>query len=107
MLVFLIIVASLESHARAQGGRGLFGWLRMLPWGNPAMAAMGMAVVNLALGGALSFVLIQEKLAPLLSDTFFVPAYFHFLTLGTVTLTLIAVLLYVVPGLTGRPLWNP
>jgi len=107
VLVFLIIVASLEAHARAHGGRGLFGWVRMLPWRNPAMAAIGMAVVNLALGGAFSFVLIQEKLAPLLSDTFFVPGYFHFLTLGTVTLTFIAMLMYIIPGLTGRPLWNP
>lgn len=107
VLVFLIIVASLETHARARGARGLFGWVRTLPWRNPAMSAIGMAVVNLALGGALSFVLIQEKLAPLLSDTFFVPAYFHFLTLGTVTLTLIAALMYVIPGLTGHRLWNP
>ena len=107
VLVFLIIIASLEVHARAQGGRGLFGWVRMLPWRNPAMAAIGMAVVNTALGGAFSFVLIQEQLAPLLSDTFFVPGYFHFLTLGTVTLTFIAALMYVIPGLTGRQLWWP
>ncbi|MFQ5959174.1 MAG: cbb3-type cytochrome c oxidase subunit I [Alphaproteobacteria bacterium] len=107
VLVFLIVVASLETHARAHGARGLFGWMRMLPWRNPAMSAIGMAVVNTALGGALAFVLIQEKLAPLLSDTFFVPGYFHFLTLGTVTLTFIAALMYVIPGLTGRPLWNP
>ncbi|MFQ5764507.1 MAG: cbb3-type cytochrome c oxidase subunit I [Rhodospirillales bacterium] len=107
VLVFLIVIASLESHARAHGARGLFGWIRMLPWRNPAMAAIGMAVLNLALGGVFSFVLIQERLAPLLSDTFFVPAYFHFLTLGTVTLTFIAALMYVIPGLTGRQLWNP
>ncbi len=107
VLVFLIIVASLESHARAHGARGLFGWMRMLPWRNPAMIAIGMAVVNLALGGAFSFVLIQEKLAPLLSDTFFVPGYFHFLTLGTVTLTFIAALMYVIPGLTGHQLRWP
>jgi cytochrome c oxidase subunit 1 len=105
--VFLVIVASLEAHARAQGARGLFGWIRMLPWANPALSAIGFAVVNLALGGALSFVLIQEKLAPLLSDTFFVPGYFHFLTVGTVTLSFLAALIYVVPALTGRPLWRP
>jgi cytochrome c oxidase subunit 1 len=105
--VFLVIVASLEVHARAHGARGLFGWIRMLPWENPAMSAIGFAVVNLALGGALSFVLIQEKLAPLLSDTFFVPGYFHFLTVGTVTLTFLAALLYVLPALTGRALWRP
>jgi cytochrome c oxidase subunit 1 len=107
ILVFLIILASLEAHARAMGIRGLFGWLRMLPWKNPAMAAIGMAVINTALGGIFSFVLIQAQMAPLLSDTFFIPGYFHFLTLGTVTLTFLAALMYVIPGLTGRRLWNP
>lgn len=107
VLVFLVIVVSLEVHARANGGRGLFGWMRMLPWDNPAMAAIGMAVVNLALGGAFSYVLIQERVAPLLSDTFFVPGYFHFLTLGTVSLTFIAILTYVIPVLTGHALWRP
>ncbi|MBI2313917.1 MAG: cbb3-type cytochrome c oxidase subunit I [Betaproteobacteria bacterium] len=105
--VFLVIVASLEVHARTHGAKGLFGWIGMLPWRNPAMAAMGMAVVNLAIGGAFSFVLIQEKIAPLLSDTFFVPGYFHFLTVGTVTLTFLAALCYVLPGVTGHALWKP
>lgn len=105
--VFLVIVASLEVHARAHGARGLVGWIAALPWRNPAMSAIGFAVVNLALGGALSFVLIQEKLAPLLSDTFFVPGYFHFLTVGTVTLSFVAALIYVLPALTGRALWRP
>ena len=107
VMVFLMIVASLEVHARGAGARGLFGWIRMLPWANPAMSAIGFAVLNLALGGALSFVLIQEKLAPLLSDTFFVPGYFHFLTVGTVTLTFLAALVYALPPLTGRALWRP
>ncbi len=107
VLVFLVIVVSLEVAARAHGGRGLFGWLRLLPWRNPAMSAIGMAVVNLAIGGALAFVLIQEKFAAMISDTFFIPAYFHFLTVGTVTLTMVAALLYVIPGLTNRPVWRP
>lgn len=105
--VFLVIVSSLEAHARARGARGLFGWLRMLPWQEPAMAAIGMAIVNLALGGILAFVLIQERLAPLLSDTFFVPAYFHFLTIGTVTLTLLAAFVWSMPALFDRSLWAP
>jgi cytochrome c oxidase subunit I len=105
--MFLVIVASLEAHARAQGARGLFGWLRLLPWREPATAALAMAVASLALGGTLAFVLIQEQLAPLLSDTFFVPGYFHFLTVGTVTLTLLAALTRMIPGLTGRALRAP
>jgi cytochrome c oxidase subunit 1 len=107
ILVFVVIVASLEAHARAQGGRGLFGWIGLLPWANPAMAAIGLATVNLALGGVFSLVLIQEKLAVLLSDTFFVPGYFHFLTVGGVSLTFIAMLVYVIPALTGHNCWRP
>jgi cytochrome c oxidase subunit 1 len=105
--VFLVIVTSLEAHARARGARGLFGWLRALPWHNPAISAIGWAVVNLALGGIFAFVLIQERLAPLLSDTFFVPAYFHFLTIGTVTLTLLAAFAWAIPSVFGRKLLVP
>jgi cytochrome c oxidase subunit 1 len=105
--VFVIIIASLETHARAQGARGLFGWMKVLPWDNPAMAGVGMATVNLALGGVFSLVLIQEKLAVLLSDTFFVPGYFHFLTVGAVSLTFIAALIYVIPALTEHRCWRP
>jgi cytochrome c oxidase subunit 1 len=105
--VFLIIVASLETHARTLGGRGLFGWLRVLPWREPALAAIGLASVNLALGGTFAFVLIQEQLAPLLSDTMFVPGYFHFLTVGTVTLTLFAALAGIIPAITRGAIRAP
>ena len=101
LTAFLIIVASLEVHARSQGARGLFGWLGMLPWRHPAMAAAGLAVVNMGFGIAFAFVLIQERLAPLLSDTFFVPGYFHFFTVGTVSLTLLAALAVMMPALSG------
>lgn len=107
LTAFLIIVASLEVHARTQGGRGLFGWMRLLPWRHPAMASIGVAVLSMALGITFAFVLIQGELAPLLSDTFFVPGYFHFFTVGTVSLTLLAALAVVLPAIGGRALWRP
>lgn len=107
LTAFLIIVASLEVHARAQGGRGLFGWMRMLPWRHPATNAIGVAVLSMGLGIVFAFVLIQEQLAPLLSDTFFVPGYFHFFTVGTVSLTLLAALAVMLPAIGGRAMWQP
>jgi cytochrome c oxidase subunit I len=79
----------------------------MLPWREPAMAAAGFAVVNMAFGIVLAFVLIQAELAPLLSDTFFVPGYFHFFTVGTVSLSFLAALAVILPALTGRGLVLP
>lgn len=107
LTAFLIIVASLEVHARSHGGRGLFGWIRLLPWRNPAMSAIGAAVLSMAFGLVFAFVLIQGQLAPLLSDTFFVPGYFHFFTVGTVSMTLLAALSVVLPAIGGRALWKP
>jgi len=101
---FLVIVVSLEAQARARGARGPLGWLTRLDWSDPAMRAIGWSVINLAMGGTFAFVLIQEKLAGLLSDTFFVPGYFHFLTIGAVSLTLLAALMRLVPALCGRGL---
>lgn len=107
LTAFLIIVASLEVHARSHGGHGLFGWIRLLPWRNPAMSAIGVSVLSMVFGLVFAFVLIQGQLAPLLSDTFFVPGYFHFFTVGTVSMTLLAALSVVLPAIGGRPLWKP
>ncbi|GAA0577272.1 cbb3-type cytochrome c oxidase subunit I [Caenispirillum bisanense] len=105
---FAIIVSSLEASTRAQGGvGGLFGWMRRLPWQNPAMAAMGWAAVNMMLGLVFAFVLIQEKLAPMLSDTVFVPAYFHFFAVGVLTQTFLAAMMVMLPALGGGSLWRP
>ena len=104
---FCLIVSSLEAGARVRGATGFFGWMRGLPWAHPAMTALGWAAVNLMLGLTYALVLIQDKLAPLLSDTFFVPGYFHFFAVGVLTQSFLAALMVVLPALTGGSLWRP
>lgn len=107
LAAFAIIVSSLEASARARGATGFLGWLRGLPWANPAMANMGWAVVNMLAGLTFAFVLIQGDLAPMLSDTFFVPGYFHLFAVGVLTQTFLAALMAMVPAMNGRALWRP
>ncbi len=107
LAAFAIIVSSLEASARARGATGLFGWMRGLPWGNPAMANMGWSVVNMMIGITFAFVLIQGDLAPMLSDTFFVPGYFHFFAVGVLTQTFLAAMMVMLPALGGGTLWRP
>lgn len=107
LIAFLVIVASLEIFGRARGGSGLFGWLGRLPWNNPAMSNMGVAMLTMLIGLVFAFVLIQEKLAPMLSDTMFVPGYFHFFAVGTVTQTFLAAMMLAVPAMRGTSLWRP
>lgn len=108
LIAFLIIVSSLELSTRAKGAPAtLFGWIGRLPWSNPAFAAMGVAIVSTLIGLVFAFVLIQEKFAPLISDTVFVPGYFHFFAVGAVTETFLAGFLVLVPALTSRQVWRP
>lgn len=108
LIAFLVIVSSLELSTRAKGApKSLFGWIGRLPWGDPAFAAMGVAMVSTLIGLVFAFVLIQEKLAPLISDTVFVPGYFHFFAVGAVSQTFLAGFLVMIPALTGRAVWRP
>ena len=103
LAVALMIIASWELSLRAQGV-GPFGWLRRLPWGNPIFLSVAAAMVSALGGGVFANVVIQERIERLTGDTLTIPGYFHFLTLGTATLTFIAFLAYVMPALTGRGL---
>ncbi|TBW34852.1 hypothetical protein EYW49_17280 [Siculibacillus lacustris] len=108
LIAFLVIVSSLELSTRARGApAGLFGWIGRLPWRSPAFAGMGVAVVATLLGLVFAFVLIQEKFAPLISDTFFVPGYFHFFAVGAVSETFLAGFLVLIPALGGGRVWRP
>src|SRR5690606_1171941 len=45
------VLASLETGGRARGGKGLFGWIKRLPWGDPSVTSQLLAMVLFALGG--------------------------------------------------------
>ncbi|WP_089938765.1 cbb3-type cytochrome c oxidase subunit I, partial [Candidatus Entotheonella palauensis] len=51
LLTFFNVVASLETGARARGGKGLIVWFGKLPWGDPSVAAQVLAMLLFAFGG--------------------------------------------------------
>ncbi len=52
LLTVFTIVASVEIAGRLRGGKGLFGWVKALPWDNPMMLAVTFSFVMLGFGGA-------------------------------------------------------
>ena len=50
LLTVFTIVASVEIAGRLRGGKGAFGWVKALPWDNPAMLAVTFSFVMLGLG---------------------------------------------------------
>lgn len=106
MITAFTVLASLENGARARGGKGLLGWIRALPWGDPSFSTQALGMVLFALGGVSGLVNASYNLNLVVHNTLFVPGHFH-LTVGTaVALTFMAVAYWLVPHLTGKKLWG-
>jgi cytochrome c oxidase subunit 1 len=100
------VMASLEIGGRRAGGKGLLGWIRRLPWGDPSVTAQLMAMLVFILGGATGLVNASYTMNQVIHNTTWVPGHFH-MTVGTaVALTLMGVAYWLIPYLTGRALYS-
>jgi len=107
LLTAFTVVASVEYGARRRGGAGLFGWLRALPWRNPAFTGMMLAGLMFAAGGFSGMINAGLNINYMIHNTIWVPGHFH-LTVGTaVALTFMAGTYWLWPQLTNRPLYSP
>src|SRR6056297_2868425 len=105
-LTAFTVVASVEHGARQRGGTGLFGWLRALPWRDPAFTGMMLAGLMFAAGGFSGMINAGMNINYLIHNTLWVPGHFH-LTVGTaVALTMMAGSYWLVPQLTGKRLYS-
>jgi cytochrome c oxidase subunit 1 len=106
LLTAFTVVASIEHGARQRGGSGLFGWLRALPWRDPAFTGMALAGVMFAAGGFSGMINAGMNINYLIHNTLWVPGHFH-LTVGTaVALTFMAATYWLWPQLTNRDLYS-
>nr|WP_290666585.1 cbb3-type cytochrome c oxidase subunit I [Ardenticatena sp.] len=106
MITAYSVVASLEIGGRKAGGKGLFGWIWKLPWGDPAVTAQLLAGLGFFLGGVSGLINASYNINMVIHNTAFVPGHFH-LTVGTaVTLTAMGIMYWLLPALTGKKLWG-
>ncbi len=100
------LVAAMEDGGRNNGGKGMLGWIRKLPWGNPSFVAQVLAMIGFALGGASGLVNASATVNVVVHNTAFIPGHFH-LTVGTaVALSIMGISYWLVPYLTGRKLFG-
>ncbi len=86
LLTVFTIVASAEIAGRLRGGKGLFGWIRALPWDNPMMLAVTFAFVMLGLGGAGGLINMSYQLNGTVHNTQWVTGHFHLIFGGAIVI---------------------
>ncbi|MDM0030729.1 cbb3-type cytochrome c oxidase subunit I [Variovorax sp. J22P271] len=101
LLTVFTIVASVEIAGRLRGGKGMFGWLRTLPWDNPMMLAVTFSFIMLGFGGAGGLINMSYQLNETIHNTQWVTGHFHLIFAGAIVLMYFMVAYELWPQLTG------
>src|SRR5258708_12690652 len=104
LLTVVSICASLEIAGRAQGGRGLVGWILALPWREPMVLAVALSLVMLGLGGFGGLLNMSYAMKNMIHNTSWVTAHFHLIFGGPVGVMFFPVAFQTVPPSTVKPL---
>jgi cytochrome c oxidase subunit I len=99
MIHGMSVPGAIEAAQRRLGHtKGIFGWLREAPWGNPAFAGMFLSLVMFGfLGGISGVILGTEQINMLMHNTLYVPGHFHATVVSGTTLAFMAVTYLLIP----------
>ena len=96
--------AVFERTARKQGGKGLIGWYKKMPWGDVRFLAPFIAMVAFIPAGAGGIAQTTNQLDQVVHNTMWIVGHFH-LTLGmTVVMTFFGISYWLVPYISKRVL---
>jgi cytochrome c oxidase subunit I len=109
MIHGMSVPGAIEAAQRRLGHtKGIFGWLREAPWGNPAFAGMFLSLVMFGfLGGISGVILGTEQINMLMHNTLYVPGHFHATVVSGTTLAFMAVTYLLIPIFFKRDLVFP
>ncbi len=114
ILTFLVVIpsfmtafslfATFEARGRELGAKGLFGWVKKLPWKDVRFLAPFVGMVWFIPGGAGGIINASNQMNQVVHNTIWVTGHFHLTAATSVMLTFFGIAFWLVPSLTGRKL---
>lgn len=101
------LAASLEHGARQNGGTGLFGWWKKLPYfsrENWMFSYLFCGLVIFIFGGITGIINASYNMNSLIHNTAWLPAHFHLTVGGPVFLGILGMSLFLIAGFLKKPL---
>ena len=98
------VCASLEVAGRLRGGKGLFGWIRALPWSDPTVASVLLAMLLFLVGGFGGSINAAYALNGVVHNTAWIQGHFHLTVGSAAALTFMGAAYWLVPRVSGRSL---
>ena len=114
ILTFLVVIPSLmtafalfatfESRGRELGAKGLFGWVKKLPWKDVRFLAPFIGMLFFIPGGAGGIINASNQMNQVVHNTMWVTGHFHMTAATSVMLTFFGIAYWLIPSMTGRTL---
>lgn len=95
----IAVPASVEKKLRENGAKGLFGFLRVWGWGDPAMIMLFFSVILFGIGGFDGTVATTSQLNAILHNTMWIPAHIHGTLAGGLAVAFMGLSYYMLPAL--------
>src|SRR5690625_802028 len=114
VLTFLVVIpsfmtafslfATFEARGRELGAKGVFGWVKKLPWKDVRFFAPFLGMLWFIPGGAGGIINASNQMNQVVHNTIWVTGHFHLTAATSVMLTFFGIAFWLIPSLTGRTL---
>ncbi|MBM7647942.1 cytochrome c oxidase subunit 1 [Bacillus ectoiniformans] len=114
VLTFMVVIpslmtafslfASFELYGRSKGAKSVFGWFRMLPWGDARFVVPFIGMAAFIPAGAGGLINASNQMNQVVHNTIWVTGHFHLTLATSVVLTFFGIAYWLIPHLTGRVL---
>src|SRR5690606_33864013 len=101
LMTAFTMFATFEATGRERGAKGLFGWLKKMPWGDARFLAPFVGMLFFIPGGAGGIINTSHQLNQVVHNTLWVTGHFHLTVATAVMLTFFGITYLLVPSLTG------
>ncbi len=106
LLTGFTVIASMEIAGRLNGGTGLFGWIRKMPFNSPMALAAGLSLLMLTVGGWGGLINAAYAMNVSVHNTQWITGHFHLIFAGTTVIMYFAISYTIWPTITGRALYS-
>jgi cytochrome c oxidase subunit I len=114
VLTFMVVIPSLmtafslfatfELNGRAKGAKGLFGWVKVMPWNDVRFFAPFLGMLIFIPAGAGGLINASNQMNAVIHNTLWVTGHFHLTVATSVALTFFGITYWLLPAVTGRVL---
>lgn len=104
LMTAFAMFAVFERAGRKRGGKGLFGWVKKLPWGDVRFLAPMIAMIAFIPGGAGGIINTSNQMNQVVHNTLWVVGHFHITVGVSAVLTFFGICYWLIPYVSKRKL---